>query len=79
MVFLVFYSARQRAFCCTPESGETPFLPVPLEYLFPNPPLGDSDDPDFNLQIDDTWGTGDTKVDDEDEPDVCTPLSCSTS
>ncbi|PLN83775.1 glycosyl hydrolases family 18-domain-containing protein [Aspergillus taichungensis] len=64
-----FPTARQRAFCCTPQSGETPFLPVPLEYLFPNPPLDDSSDPDFNLQIDDTWGTGDTQVDDEDEPD----------
>ncbi|KAL2811216.1 hypothetical protein BDW59DRAFT_179287 [Aspergillus cavernicola] len=64
-----FPTARQRAFCCVPDSGESVFLPVPLEYLFPNPPIDDSDDPDFNLQIDDTWGTGETLSDEEDEPD----------
>lgn len=63
------YRGRQRAFCCTPASGESPFLPVPLEFLFDNPP--DADDPDFNLQVDDTWGTGETQSDSEDEPDVC--------
>ncbi|OJJ03024.1 hypothetical protein ASPVEDRAFT_134350 [Aspergillus versicolor CBS 583.65] len=60
-------TGRQRAFCCTPASGESPFLPVPLEYLFDNPP--DADDPDFNLQVDDTWGTGETQSGNEDEPD----------
>ncbi|KAI9370921.1 hypothetical protein BJX61DRAFT_548662 [Aspergillus egyptiacus] len=64
-----FPTTRQRAFCCTPESGESLFLPVPLDYLFPDPPLDDPDDPDFNLQIDDTWGTGETQSDQEDEPD----------
>ncbi|KAL3476933.1 glycosyl hydrolases family 18-domain-containing protein [Aspergillus californicus] len=64
-----FPTIRQRAFCCVPESGESVFLPVPLEYLFPNPPIDDSDDPDFNLQIDDTWGTGETLAVEEDEPD----------
>ncbi|KAL2869898.1 glycosyl hydrolases family 18-domain-containing protein [Aspergillus lucknowensis] len=63
-----FPTVRQRAFCCTPASGETLFLPVPLEYLFEDPP-DDASDPDFNLQIDDTWGTGESQVDEEDEPD----------
>ncbi|KAL4962433.1 glycosyl hydrolases family 18-domain-containing protein [Aspergillus stella-maris] len=57
----------QRTFCCEPESGESLFLPVPLDYLFENAP--DSDDPDFNLQVDDTWGTGETLGDAEEEPD----------
>lgn len=72
MHLLTFNSARQRAFCCTPESGESLFLPVPLEYLFDEVPEN-ADDPDFNLQIDDTWGTGETKSDEEDEPNVCKP------
>jgi len=41
-----------------------------LEYLFENPPEN-ADDPDFNLSVDDTWGTGDAKGDSEEEPDVC--------
>ncbi|KAL4783534.1 hypothetical protein BJX76DRAFT_368377 [Aspergillus varians] len=63
-----FPTVRQRAFCCTPESGESLFLPVPLEYLFDEVPEN-ADDPDFNLQVDDTWGTGDSQSDSEDEPD----------
>ncbi|KAJ5326544.1 hypothetical protein MYU51_014673 [Penicillium brevicompactum] len=61
-------TSRQRAFCCTPASGESLFLPVPLEYLFENPPEN-ADDPDFNLSVDDTWGTGDAQGDSEEEPD----------
>ncbi|KAK0647937.1 Killer toxin subunits alpha/beta [Lasiodiplodia hormozganensis] len=49
---------RTRAFCCDPESGKSPFLPVPLEYLFPNPPSDDEANPEFKLETDDTWGTG---------------------
>jgi chitinase len=45
-------------------------MPVPLEYLFENPP-GNADDPDFNIQVDDTWGTGDVQGDADEEPDVC--------
>ena len=58
---------RQRAFCCTPSSGQSPFLPVPLEDLFPSPPPADIADPIYNLQVDDTWGTG--KVEGSDDPD----------
>lgn len=43
-------------------------MPVPLEYLFENPPEN-ADDPDFNLSVDDTWGTGDTQGDSDEEPD----------
>jgi chitinase len=60
--------SRQRAFCCTPASGESLFMPVPLEYLFENPPEN-ADDPDFNLSVDDTWGTGDTQGDADEEPE----------
>ena len=57
---------RQRAFCCTPSSGQSLFLPVPLEDLFPHPPPADVADPIFNLEVDDTWGTG--KVEGKDDP-----------
>ncbi|EEA26608.1 hypothetical protein PMAA_076690 [Talaromyces marneffei ATCC 18224] len=56
---------RQRAFCCTPASGRSLFLPVPLEYLFPNPPSSNIADPVFNLEVDDTWGTGNAEGEDE--------------
>ncbi|GLA25444.1 hypothetical protein AnigIFM63326_002145 [Aspergillus niger] len=56
---------RQRAFCCTPQSGESLFLPVPLEYLFPDPPPANVADPSFNLEVDDTWGTGKAKGEDD--------------
>lgn len=35
-------------------------MPVPLDYLFPDPPPDDGN-PEFNLQVDDTWGTGKAK------------------
>lgn len=47
---------RQRSFCCDPPDGESPFLPVPLEYLFPNPPENDGADTDFELKVDPTFG-----------------------
>lgn len=56
-------TTRQRAFCCNPASGQSPFMPVPLEYLFPEPP--DDSTPEFNLKVDDTWGTGKSKSKDD--------------
>ncbi|KAJ6052520.1 glycosyl hydrolases family 18-domain-containing protein [Penicillium canescens] len=53
-------TSRSRAFCCTPASGESLFMPVPLDYLFPDPPPDDGN-PKFNLKVDDTWGTGKSK------------------
>lgn len=60
---------RTRTFCCDPANGASPFLPVPLAYLFPEPPTGDDIDTDYDLEIDDTWGTGKAKADSEDDPD----------
>ncbi|OTA92708.1 glycoside hydrolase family 18 protein [Hypoxylon sp. CO27-5] len=48
--------SRQRVFCCTPSDGESAFSPVPLEYLFKNPPTGDNVDTKFKLDVDDTFG-----------------------
>lgn len=31
---------------------------MPLDYLFPNPPSDDEANPEFKLETDDTWGTG---------------------
>lgn len=47
---------RTRVFCCDAADGESPFLPVPLDHLFPNPPKGDDVDIDFDIQVDSTWG-----------------------
>jgi chitinase len=60
---------RTRVFCCDPAKGKSPFLPVPLEYLFPNPPTGPNVDTNFNLEIDDTWGTGHDETNDHNDPD----------
>ncbi|XDG10594.1 hypothetical protein ABKA04_010209 [Annulohypoxylon sp. FPYF3050] len=60
---------RTRVFCCDPAKGKSPFLPVPLDYLFPNPPAGKDVDTDFDLTIDDTWGTGHDETNDENNPD----------
>jgi chitinase len=49
---------RERVFCCDPANGESPFLPVDLSKLFPNPPTGDHVSTDFDLQSDNTWGDG---------------------
>lgn len=57
---------RDRVFCCDATTGESPFLPVPLEYLFPDPPSG-TPDTDYKLKTDDTWGTG-VKQGADDEP-----------
>lgn len=41
---------RTRVFCCDAAEGKSPFLPVPLDCLFPNPPSGDDVDTDFDLK-----------------------------
>ena len=59
---------RSRVFCCDPADGKSPFLPVPLEFLFPKPPNPATADTDFTLKVDPTWGTGSNKG--QDEPNV---------
>ncbi|KAJ4319636.1 hypothetical protein N0V84_006272 [Fusarium piperis] len=49
-------SRRHRTYCCDPPKGESPFLPVPLEYLFPDPPSEKEAESDFQLKVDNTWG-----------------------
>lgn len=61
---------RIRVFCCDPPSGETLFLPVPLEDLFPEPPTGDDVKSDFDLNIDNTWGDGEADTNSEDDPNA---------
>ncbi|KAI0865410.1 hypothetical protein F4860DRAFT_307737 [Xylaria cubensis] len=48
--------SRQRVFCCEPVDGNSLFLPVPLDYLFKNPPTGDEVGVKFKLDVDDTYG-----------------------
>ncbi|KAI9150010.1 Chitotriosidase-1 [Paramyrothecium foliicola] len=59
---------RIRVFCCDPPGGETLFLPVSLENLFPEPPEGDDVKTDFDLNIDNTWGDGEPDNNSEDDP-----------
>ncbi|KAH7124946.1 hypothetical protein B0J13DRAFT_646964 [Dactylonectria estremocensis] len=49
-------SKRKRSFCCDLPTGESPFLPVPLGYLFPDPPSEEDAESDFTLTVDNTWG-----------------------
>lgn len=51
-----WHKDRDRSFCCDPPKDKSPFLPVPLEYLFPNPPSEDDVETDFDLQVDPTYG-----------------------
>jgi chitinase len=60
---------RSRVFCCDAAKGKSPFLPVPLSYLFPEPPTGPNVDTEFDLKIDDTWGTGSDKTPENNDPD----------
>ncbi|KAI0897338.1 glycosyl hydrolases family 18-domain-containing protein [Annulohypoxylon nitens] len=60
---------RTRVFCCDPANGESPFLPVSLDKLFPHPPEGDDIKTDHELQTDDTWGSGKTKNDGNEDPE----------
>ncbi|KAI0108999.1 carbohydrate-binding module family 18 [Nemania sp. FL0031] len=61
---------RSRVFCCDPAKGASPFLPVSLDKLFKDPPTGDDIDTDYELETDDTWGTGKAKVDDDEPSDA---------
>jgi chitinase len=56
---------RQRVYCCDPAEGETLFLPVPLDYLFPDAPDEDTADAEYKLKVDPTWGGEVTASDDE--------------
>ena len=51
-----FRLERTRVFCCDRPHGKSPFLPVPLDYLFPHPPPEDSADTEFKLKVDPTFG-----------------------
>jgi chitinase len=53
---------RSRVFCCDPAHGKSPFLPVPLNRLFKDPPTSDNVDTDFTLKLDDTFGSGKAKT-----------------
>ncbi|KAI9876312.1 MAG: hypothetical protein M1830_006786 [Pleopsidium flavum] len=59
------HTERNRVFCCDPPKGKSPFLPVPLDYLFPHPPPKDSADTEFKLSVDPTWGGKGTKGQDD--------------
>jgi chitinase len=50
------WNDRTRVFCCDPPADQAPFLPVPLDYLFPNPPPADSAKAEFKLKTDPTFG-----------------------
>lgn len=56
---------RTRVYCCDPTGGKSPFLPVPLERLFPKPATGENVDNDYDLNVDDTFGSGDAKTTEE--------------
>ena len=60
---------RDRVFCCDPSDDKSPFLPVPLDHLFPHPPTGDNVDSDFKLEVDNTWGTGKADTGDKEPND----------
>ncbi|KAL4904299.1 hypothetical protein BDW74DRAFT_185624 [Aspergillus multicolor] len=49
-------TGRKRTFCCDLPNDVSPFLPVPLEYLFPDAPDEDEVNSDFVLKVDPTWG-----------------------
>ncbi|KAL3453554.1 hypothetical protein BJX65DRAFT_302452 [Aspergillus insuetus] len=52
-----WHPERQRSFCCDAAgANKNPFLPVPLEYLFENPPNPESADIEYELKVDPTWG-----------------------
>ncbi|KAL5040878.1 hypothetical protein BDW71DRAFT_212673 [Aspergillus fruticulosus] len=63
-----WHSERQRSFCCDPPDNSSPFMPVPLEYLFPEPPSEEEADTDFTLKVDPTYG-GASPVEFADDPE----------
>lgn len=58
---------RRRVFCCDPVNGKSPFMPVPLDHLFPNPP-GAGAETSYELLTDDTWGTGHSQTSSDEDP-----------
>ena len=50
------WNARTRVFCCDPPADQSPFLPVPLDWLFPNPPPEDTAKSEYKLKTDPTFG-----------------------
>jgi len=63
---------RTRVFCCDPVEGQSPFLPVPLDHLFPHPPEGDNIDTDFDMELDNTWGDGTADTQSDNDPNQAT-------
>ncbi|CAD0115049.1 unnamed protein product [Aureobasidium uvarum] len=60
---------RQRVYCCDPADGQSLFLPVPLDYLFPDAPDEDTADAEYKLKVDPTWG-GEVKASDDEPNDA---------
>jgi chitinase len=48
--------SRTRVFCCDPPADQSPFLPVELDWLFPNPPPEDIAKTEYKLKTDPTFG-----------------------
>lgn len=46
------FLSRKLTYCCDPPEDEEVFLPVPLDYLFPDPPPADEADSEFTLKLD---------------------------
>jgi len=61
---------RDRVFCCDPSNNKSPFLPVPLDHLFPHPPKGENVDSDYKLEVDNTWGDGKADTADKEPNDA---------
>jgi chitinase len=59
-------ASRTRVYCCDPADNKSPFLPVPLSYLFPNPPDEATADTEFKLRLDKTRGKGGSRSQSED-------------
>lgn len=60
------WTGRQRVYCCEPTGGKPLFLPVPLKNLFEHLPPEEGSDTKFDLELDDTFGSG--KEESEDTP-----------
>ena len=50
------WNIRTRVFCCDPPPDQSPFLPVPLDYLFAHPPPENVAKTEFKLKTDPTFG-----------------------
>lgn len=51
-----WHQERERSFCCDPPDDKSPFMPVPLDFLFEDPPDQNTADTDFTLKVDPTFG-----------------------